>query len=278
MKQHFYSYLKATLSIQQEQKHTMYQPDQFVKLTNPDGINREFQHKEGLNEDIYELNRNEECAKGGLYFCQYKDIGEWIGNYGDALIWKVEIPEGEEVIEYRAKLKAKRIILSEPKKAYEDCKIRKLAVQHNGWALQFVKEQTEELCKLAVQQNGLALQFVKEKTAELCKLAVQQNGWALQFVKEQTEEMCKLAVKQNGWDLQYVKEQTEELCKLAVKQNVLALQFVNEQTEEICKLAVQRDGWALQYVKEQTEEICKLAVQQNVKALNFVKPEFRYLF
>jgi len=106
----------------------MYQPDQFVKLTNPDGINYGFQFKKGLNEDIHELNRNEECAEGGFYFCRFKDVGKWIYNYNDALIWKVEIPEEEEVIEYENKLKTKRIILSDPKKAYEDYEICKIAV------------------------------------------------------------------------------------------------------------------------------------------------------
>ena len=238
----------------------MYQPDQFVKLTNPDGINKGFQFKEGLNEDTYELNKTEECAQGGLYFCRFKDVDKWICSYHDALIWKVEIPEGEEVIKYETKLKAKRIILSDTKKAYEDYEICKLAIQQNGRTLQYVKEQTEELCKFAVQQNGWALQYVKEQTEELCKLAVQQNGLALQFVKEQTEELCKFAVKQNGRALYSVKEQTEELCKSAVQQNGWALQFVKEQTEELCKFAVQQHGLALQYVKEQTEEICKLAV------------------
>ena len=106
----------------------MYQPEQYVKLTNPDGINMGFQYKIGLNEDRYELNRNQECAVGGLYFCQFKDVGKWIGNYHYALIWKVEIPEREEVIKYKNKLKAKRIMLSETKKAYKDYEICKLAV------------------------------------------------------------------------------------------------------------------------------------------------------
>jgi len=29
-----------------------------------------------------------------------------------------------------------------------------MAIEQNGWALYFVKEQTEQICKLAVQQNG----------------------------------------------------------------------------------------------------------------------------
>ena len=63
-----------------------------------------------------------------------------------------------------------------------------------------------EECLEAVKQNGWALQFVKEQTEEICLEAVKQNGWALQFVKEQTEEICLAAVKQDGMALEYVKD------------------------------------------------------------------------
>ena len=60
----------------------------------------------------------------------------------------------------------------------------KLAVQHDGDVLHYIKIQTEEICKLAVQQNGHALQYVKVQTEEICKLAVQQDGHALYYVKD----------------------------------------------------------------------------------------------
>lgn len=46
----------------------MFSLEQNVKITKANGINRGFQYKDGLNVDKYELNRNEECAQGGLYF------------------------------------------------------------------------------------------------------------------------------------------------------------------------------------------------------------------
>ena len=36
------------------------------------------------------------------------------------------------------------------------------AVKEDGYALQYVKEQTEDICLAAVKQNGDALQFVKD--------------------------------------------------------------------------------------------------------------------
>ena len=78
-------------------------------------------------------------------------------------------------------------------------------VRHNGYALQFVKNQTPELCLAAIQQNWYALQFVKNQTPEICLAAVQQNGFALGYIKNQTPEICLAAIKQNGDALKYIK-------------------------------------------------------------------------
>nr|QBK87155.1 MAG: protein of unknown function DUF4116 [Marseillevirus LCMAC201] len=66
-----------------------------------------------------------------------------------------------------------------------------------GWALQFVKEQTSEICIAAVQYDGRALEYVEEQTTEICMAAVKKNGWALQLVKEQTSEICIAAVQKH---------------------------------------------------------------------------------
>ena len=63
----------------------------------------------------------------------------------------------------------------------------------------------------AVKQNGYALQYIKDQTEEMCLAAVKEDGYALKFVKEQTEEMCLAAVKQNGYALCYIKN--EEMRK-----------------------------------------------------------------
>lgn len=129
----------------------------------------------------------------------------------------------------------------------------KKVISQNGLLINYIKEQTPELCMLAVQQNGLALKYINNKTPELCKLAVQQNGLALQYVPEQTPELCKLAVQQNGLAIEYVKEQTPELCELAVQENAMSLYYVDNQfkTIELCKLAVEQDEDTIYHVPEQ---------------------------
>ena len=56
------------------------------------------------------------------------------------------------------------------------------AVRQDGWALEYVKEQTPEICTTAIQQYGWALEYVKEQTPEICIAAIQQNENATKHV------------------------------------------------------------------------------------------------
>jgi hypothetical protein len=67
---------------------------------------------------------------------------------------------------------------------------------------------TAEEALKAVEQNGYALRYVKDQTEAVCLKAVEQNGYALQYVKDQTEAVCLKAVEQDGDALQYVLEFT----------------------------------------------------------------------
>ena len=69
----------------------------------------------------------------------------------------------------------------------------------------FIKEIEEKNPHLKkVKENGLTLEFIEEQTEEMCIMAVKENGLVLQYVKNQTEEICLEAVKQNQEALQYV--------------------------------------------------------------------------
>jgi hypothetical protein len=56
----------------------------------------------------------------------------------------------------------------------------------------------------AVKQNCCALQYVKQQTDEICLAAVKQYGCALKYVKQQTDEICLAAVNKDGYALVYV--------------------------------------------------------------------------
>ena len=262
-----------------KQFNSFYADQVFVKLTTKSENHNGYQFLTGLNIDNIPFHPEGECTPGGIYFCLMEKMPLWL-NYGhEPIIYArlVKIPNDAQVWVEDDKFKADQIILEERQKTvdleiWKDPKYCLQAVKQNGYALQFVKEQTVEMC-LAAVQYGWALRFVKEQTPEICLAAVKQSGNAFQFVKEQTVDICLAAVKQNGLALQDVKEQTAEICLAAVQQNGCALQYVNEQTMKICLAAVQQNGYALKFVDEQTVEICLVAVQQNGRALESVKEQ-----
>lgn len=129
------------------------------------------------------------------------------------------------------------------------------AVQRDGMALQAIdatvwRQHMPEICLMAVNQNGMALQFIKNQTHalvatratedddsdprphymhDICLAAVSQNGMAIQFVKEWTYDICLAAVKNCGFAIEMIcmnmaqggdsyadwKHNIQELCRVA---------------------------------------------------------------
>ena len=50
--------------------------------------------------------------------------------------------------------------------------------------IEFEQWSDESYCLKAVERNGDALQYVKEQNEAICLKAVERNGYALQYVKE----------------------------------------------------------------------------------------------
>jgi len=74
--------------------------------------------------------------------------------------------------------------------------------------MEFEQWSDKKYCLKAVENNGDALRYVKEQSEAVCLKAVEEDGDALQYVKEQSEAVCLKAVENNGDALRYVKEQT----------------------------------------------------------------------
>ena len=126
-----------------------YNPNEYVKLTHSDNINNDFKFVEGMNTDIYRLTE-EDGEKGGFCFCRFKDINYWFRRYYDGNIWRVRIPEGEKVLDYGYKLKARSIILYDCKPFYSINEICSLAVSICPWFLEYCRVKTPFLCHLAI--------------------------------------------------------------------------------------------------------------------------------
>lgn len=241
----------------------------FIKLTNESENHRCFQYQTGLNTDIIPFNPTGKYQAGGLYFCELNKLGEWInyvtinleGKYDSMFYVRfVKIPHGAEVYEEIDSFKSDQLILGERQKI-EDLEIWNdqsyclMTVKLNGYALQYVRNQTDEICLEAVKKCGSVLKYVINQTHEICLQAVQNDHAALQYVNHQTPEICLEAIKKNGLALRYVNHKTFELCLQAVESNYWAIEYVQNQTIDICLIALKKNPYTIRFIKDELKEI-----------------------
>ncbi len=259
-----------------------------VKLTNTNENHNHYQFKTGLNVDHLPFKPKGECQAGGIYFCSFDKLNQWL-HYSERpmfYIRLVTIPEDAFVWVENDKFKADQLILSDRQlisdlDIWSDPLYCLKSWQLSQLSFKYFKQQTLEMCLLSVKRQVEMLMYVKEQTPEICLAAVLEYGEALKYVGTQTPEICLVAVLQCGTALKYVNTQTPEICLAAVSEYGKALEYVKEQTPKICLAAVSEYGGALKYVKEQTEEICLAAIRTNYHAVQHVKentPKIRDLF
>jgi hypothetical protein len=235
-------------------------PGRYWRLTNETEEHRGLQYKTGLNVDPLPFSPSGTCSEGGMYFFHESQL-IYASDYVRGQKWMrpVTLTPNSKVWAEKHKYKTSEFTLGERALFYLPEELYMAAVQQNGRALQYVKDQAFDLCMAAVQQDGRALRFVNNQTFDLCMAAVQQDGLALRYVDDQIPELCIAAVQQDGVALEYVKDQTFDLCMAAVQQDGLALRYVDDQTPELCIAAVQQDGLALEYVKDQNPDLVAAA-------------------
>lgn len=78
-----------------------------------------------------------------------------------------------------------------------------------------VERQTPEIKRVAIEQNGLALQFINQQDTEMCQRAVKKNGLALQFVHDKTWDICTLAYTSNKDSIKFMPDKMQNFFKKA---------------------------------------------------------------
>lgn len=178
-------------------------------------------------------------------------------------------------------------------------KICLATVKQHGDAIEYVKNQTIDLCLEALNQSLSSIMSIKDELLpEVIKCYKEahpinfveklvENGLYLAFIDEdiQTLEMCMTAVYNNGQALKFVKNKTIEICKAAfdMSRNDIYwkkwhgdgryLRFVkeSEQTPEMCQYACDQIIWAFGFAKYQSREMSLEMVRRNGLALKYVK-------
>jgi hypothetical protein len=142
------------------------------------GMHHGFDYRIGLNIDTTPFKPTGNCSAGGLYFCSKENILKFYGSYGEN-IWRITVPNDARVYVEKCSFKANMIILCEQISIYNifdmstnECLMN--VIGHSPFAIQYIKNQTDEICKLAVQKDGKLLQYVKQQTEEICEISVKQ--------------------------------------------------------------------------------------------------------
>jgi hypothetical protein len=128
-------------------------------------------------------------------------------------------------------------------------------------ALEYLKQQDDQLCATALKHDPFALRYIRNKIPAFTMMLETENGFFEKLPPElRTPEICAAACGQIGLSLKFVPEKlkTPTVCSLAVEQNPLALEFVPE--------------------KLKNKELCARACEKNVNALHFTPKEFTVCF
>ena len=151
------------------------------------------------------------------------------------------------------------------------------AVEKYPYVIQFIENQTFDVCSKAIHKNYHVIRYVRDQTPVLCWHALKETAYAFSYIKNPTKDMCMYSILTPGPD-EYEryenllsKEEYRQLALISVSRDGLRLEYADNQTEEICLEAVRQNGKALKYVINQTKEICLEAVKENGKALKYVR-------
>ena len=136
-----------------------------------------------------------------------------------------------------------------------DIELSKQILSSNGTLLEFVDEQTDELCEIACKNNINSYTFIKNKSYELNKKLLNIDGRILQFIDNQTDELCEIACKNNINAYKFIKNKSDELNLKMLNINGLLLQFISIQNDRICIIAIKQNPLAYQYVRNKNKRI-----------------------
>lgn len=173
-----------------------------------------------------------EKPDSGFHFCTSKEVPFWLYK-GDKLAF-VSIPDDAKIVNYKNGSKTDKVVINkiiniEDWEMWDDEVFCLIALACDRNSLQYIRNQTPELCKLCVETDGSLLRYIRNQTPELCLIAVRRKGeFNFSYVKNQTPEICLEAVKAYGLALKYVKEQTLEICREAMKWDRSCIEYVNE--------------------------------------------------
>jgi len=261
-----------------------YTPDSLVKVLARDLKHLGFQYKEGLNIDDKPFDRKPTCGIGGLYFCTFRRVHNWVckgPNIADVSVPAAVNGKRNPVVDVdNEKSKAHAIILSnickfEDHPAWDDPVFCSAMVSEQPCYLKYAKHQTQRMCENAVLLAPDTIKQVKFQTKEMVTLVMKHHGWLYQYVWGvfKTPEIDMLAVKSSYSALDWVQHKTQELCDAAFASSPNALMYIpyEFQTLAMCERAVKLSPSLLKHARFQTDAMIMDSVKRGSTYFSYVR-------
>jgi hypothetical protein len=133
------------------------------------------------------------------------------------------------------------------------------AVTNNEYAIQYIKNPSENVQLIAVKNDGRAIKFIKNPSKKVQLAAVKNNEYAIQYIKNPSENVQLIAVNNDGLAIKFIKNPSENVQLAAVKNDGLAIKFIKNPSENVQLAAVKNDGRAIKFIKNPSKKVQQMA-------------------
>jgi hypothetical protein len=154
------------------------------------------------------------------------------------------------------------------KKLSKNCK-QLAAVKCNGFAIEHIKNPSEEVKLAAVKRNGLAIKFIENPSEEIQLAAVNTNENSVKFIENPSEEVQLAAIRKSpvGTAILYIENPSEAVQLAAMAKTGRCIQFVKNPSEKVQFAALEEWGFAIAYIHDPSEEMQLAAIKQDYRAI-----------
>lgn len=247
----------------------------YFKVLNPDFVQKKFKYQLGLNVDTIPFNPTGSGKPGGLYFATATNLPAFF-NRGTVIV-QVTIPDDAKVHVESSKIKADKIIISNPINIKDwpywlDQKYCLRIIKKYPSTAKYMRSTTEALdMELVKTDIGYIDQIpLERRTDRVWAVVLSQDGEYIKKVVDPSEYLCLIAVKKSSKALSMIKNPTDKVIVEALAYSNKACKFLREPiSNNVFRFILNNDK--LRYIE------CNLSEEHELMAIEATVLNFRHL-
>lgn len=151
------------------------------------------------------------------------------------------------------------------------------AVENSPIALKYIQNQSLDVIKRSIEIWPESLEYVIEQTTEICWLALTRTNYILSKIKNPSYEMCLFAVETNPYSIINVPDEhkTTELCWIVINSaSSSLLNHIPNPSNDMIEATLSKDGKGIAHISILNADFCAMAVQTTKSAIKYVPRSF----